>query len=180
MTSLLGAYLDSELDARTTLEIQQHLADCPDCARTFAAEAKLEAGIAADLKRGRRTASLWDRIEQQVTEAAEAQPRRPRAARVSPPAPWWREWFWPSPQAWAGLAATWVLVAVASFATREPASLAATHPVRPPSPEQLQVLRQQRQLLAELSGPLEQPAGGKPKTPPPQPRSQRAEPHSKA
>jgi len=36
--SLTGPYLDSELDAKTSLGIQQHLAACPACARRFAAE----------------------------------------------------------------------------------------------------------------------------------------------
>ncbi len=38
-----GPYLDSELDAKTTLEIEQHLAACPACARLFAEEQKLNA-----------------------------------------------------------------------------------------------------------------------------------------
>ena len=44
--SLHGPYLDSELEARSTLEIEQHLKSCPDCARLFAEEA--EAGGAAE------------------------------------------------------------------------------------------------------------------------------------
>ena len=39
-----------------------------------------------------------------------------RAARAvhgqsEPTVPWWREWLWPCPQAWAGLAALWLLLA---------------------------------------------------------------------
>src|SRR4051794_39536286 len=50
------------------------------------------------------------------------------------PARWtWRDWFWPSPQAWAGLAALWIVFAVLSMSDR-PAS-GATTSLRAPSPE---------------------------------------------
>ena len=55
---LQGPYLDSELDAKTTLEIEQHLAGCPACARLFAEEQKLEARMKAGLNRGPRTAAF--------------------------------------------------------------------------------------------------------------------------
>ena len=37
--NLLGPYLDSELDAKASLEVAQHLESCEDCARVFDAEA---------------------------------------------------------------------------------------------------------------------------------------------
>jgi len=178
LQSLHGAYLDSELDARTTLEIQQHLAVCPDCARAFAAEAKLEARVTTGLKRGERTPSVWDKIEQQVMTSAETESRRRWAPQVARRMPWWRESLWPSPQAWAGLAATWVVLAGVSFAMREPASVAATHQVRPPSPELRLVLQQQKQMLAELGGMPERFVREQPEAPAPKPRSQRREPFS--
>ena len=64
--SLHGPYLDSELDARTSLEIEQHLKSCPDCARLFAEEQKLEARLKAGLTRGSRTPALWEQIERAV------------------------------------------------------------------------------------------------------------------
>ena len=30
----------------------------------------------------------------------------------------WRDWFWPAPQAWAALAALWIILAVLSFGGR--------------------------------------------------------------
>jgi len=40
--------------------------------------------------------------------------RASATSRVSHPAlqatPWWREWLWPAPQAWAGLAAVWLVI----------------------------------------------------------------------
>jgi hypothetical protein len=62
----LGPYLDSELDAKTSLEIQQHLDSCLDCARVFAAEEKLDARIFRGLRQGQRTAELWDSIESRI------------------------------------------------------------------------------------------------------------------
>ncbi len=47
-----------------------------------------------------------------------------RAARAQPAAPpWWREWLWPSPRAWAGLAAAWGLILLLTVtAPNEPAA----------------------------------------------------------
>lgn len=178
LQSLHGAYLDSELDARTTLEIQEHLAACPECARAFAAEARFEARVTTGLKRGERTAALWNQIEQRVITAAEAESRRRWVPQFSRRMPWWRESLWPSPQAWAGLAATWIVLAGVSFAVREPASVAATHQVRPPSPELRLVLQQQKQMLAELGGMPERFVREQPEGPAPKTRSQRREPLS--
>ena len=50
--TLHGPYLDSELDARTSLEIELHLKACPHCARLFAEEERLEARIKAGLNQG--------------------------------------------------------------------------------------------------------------------------------
>ena len=40
--------------------------------------------------------------------------------KIVAPARWmWRDWFWPSPQAWGALAALWLIFAVLSFSTAE-------------------------------------------------------------
>jgi hypothetical protein len=42
-----------------------------------------------------------------------------RACAASAPAAWtWRDWFWPSPQAWAALAALWVICAAVQLGDR--------------------------------------------------------------
>jgi len=185
---LQGAYLDSELGAKTSLEIQQHLATCPDCARAFAAEAKLDARIAGGLKRGQRTSAFWEQIEQRIAASAapvsspadrsgvSVERRNPfdfgfpewRRSAESPPrrlertpaesGHWWHEWLWPCPQAWAGLGAAWMVALAASLAAREPAPVTETHQTVSPSPQLRQMLRQQRQMLAELNG-LTEPLG---------------------
>lgn len=49
---------------------------------------------------------------------------------VAPPAWTWRDWFWPAPQAWAALAALWLIFAAISFGNRQDQSIlsAATAP----------------------------------------------------
>lgn len=80
--------------------------------------------------------------------------------------------FWPCPQAWAGLAAAWLVILGASFAAREAAPMSLSRQMTTPSPQVRELLKQQGQLLAELVGPLEKPEADRPKPLSPQPRSQ--------
>jgi len=52
--ALQGLYLDSELDPIGTLKIEQHLKSCPDCARLFAEEQRLDRSLRTALSRGQR------------------------------------------------------------------------------------------------------------------------------
>lgn len=63
--NLFGPYLDSELDARTSLEIEQHLESCADCACVFKAERELDAHIFSVLRRGEKTEVVWKKLEWQ-------------------------------------------------------------------------------------------------------------------
>ena len=83
--SMQGAYLDSELDAKTTLEIAEHLRGCRECVRVFAEEQRAEARLKASLNRGPRTAALWERIERSVVAesvAGEGASHRTRGGRA--------------------------------------------------------------------------------------------------
>jgi anti-sigma factor RsiW len=178
--TLHDAYLDSELDAKTTLEIQQHVATCAECARLFMTEAKLDARLMAGLRQGHRTTALWEQIEQQVIAAAKsgARPRpsplAPRpAGRLSTLNSQLSTLLWPHPQAWAGLAAVWLVIVAVSFATREPATTLQVHSVTPIPPDTLRLLKQQEQLLADLSGWREPRNADRPKTTTPRPRTER-------
>src|SRR5213083_2284582 len=85
------------------------------------------------------------------------------------PTSWWRELLWPCPQAWAGLAAAWVLILALNAATREPVQVV-TAQSTPPAREVLMALKERRRLLAELAGP---PAQVEPQNPlAPKPRSE--------
>ena len=47
------AYLDSDLDASATIEVNQHLENCGDCQKRFAAEQRLEAAVVDRLRTAR-------------------------------------------------------------------------------------------------------------------------------
>ena len=81
--------------------------------------------------------------------------------------------LWPSPQAWAGLAAIWVVILAVDFSVREPSPVLARKS-SPPSPEVIVQLRQQQRLLAELIGARET-HDAEPQQFFPRPRSDRAE-----
>ena len=176
---LHGPYLDSELDAKTTLEIQQHVATCAWCARVFAAEAKLEARIIAGLKQGHRTAALWEQVEQRVVAAAKSASRPRTAILDSRPSflsalnAQLATLLWPSPRAWARLAAVWLVMLAVNFSTRDRASALAARSLGPPSPVTVRVLKQQEQLLAELVERDETRGADRPKAVPPRPRTER-------
>jgi len=170
---LYDAYLDSELDAKTSLEIREHLAACAECARFLAAEAKLDAHLTTGLRQGQRTSALWEKIEREVVAMDKSEP----PLRSSPRAPRAPEWLaallWPHPKAWAGLAAAWVFILAANFATRETSPTLAAHRAVPLSPDTLRLLKQQEQLLAELSGRFEPREADRPKTTMPRPHTER-------
>ncbi len=181
LRSLAEPYLDSELDVKTSLEIQQHLAACPPCAQWLEAERKAASRLDRELRRGGATPALWERAEQLVRDAA-ATPRpsaRPTggATPASLGEPWWRDWLWPSPRFYVGVAAVWAVMLTFQFLTLG-GSDGTTRTVASPSPEVMRVLADQRRELAQLLGhesPLPAPTG---KPEPPQPQSGRPQPTS--
>ncbi|MBU6410605.1 MAG: hypothetical protein KGR98_09475 [Verrucomicrobia bacterium] len=62
--------------------------------------------------------------------------------------------FWPCPQAWAGLAAVWMLILTVDFSVRDKTPALAENSA-PPSPVEILQLERQQRLLAELMGPRE-------------------------
>jgi len=71
--NLVLAYLDSELDAKTSQEIQLHLQSCNECAELFAREEKFNERLFGVLRVGQTTPALWEQIESRV------RPQRPSA-----------------------------------------------------------------------------------------------------
>lgn len=163
--TLQAPYLDSELDARTTVELQQHLKSCPECARLFDEQEKLDARVMLGLSQGQTTAALWEQIERAVAAAASSAARpqaAPRLAQcgacrgflsvmVNQLQAGWRR----SPGAWAGLAAAWLVVLVLNFAAREPEPRVVAGKQLPPAAEVRLAVKQKRLLLAELAFPSE-------------------------
>ena len=87
---------------------------------------------------------------------------------------WWREWLWPNPQAWAGLAAAW-LVILGLNATTAPRFVEIAKQSPKPSPEVETTLAAQRRELARLLDNFAEPTPA-PKTRPPGPRSENVSP----
>src|SRR5258708_8838708 len=107
----------------------------------------------------------------EILEAANAAARARTPAFSPPGEPWWREWLWPSPRAWGGLAAAWVLILslnTAKLAT--PPGVASVSP--PPSREMIMALSAQRRELAELLDDAQEKSPAT-KPAPPRPRSHR-------
>ena len=60
------AYLDSELDAKTSQEIQLHLQSCAECAELFAHEEKFNERLSGGLRAGQFTPALWEKMESRL------------------------------------------------------------------------------------------------------------------
>ena len=93
---------------------------------------------------------------------------------TSAPTTWWREWFWPSPQAWAGLAAVWLAIVGLNATTTSRSVEIAKQPPQPSS-EVETTLAAQRRELARLLDNFSEPTPA-PKAGPPGPRSESASP----
>jgi len=193
---LHGPYLDSELDARTSLEFERHLKGCPGCARVFAEEQKLEARIMGGLKPGPRTAALWAQIESSVaatgllhpdllTGGEELTQRRKEPQRVAENSSSLRSsafrtvWLrlrlgWQRPRwAWAGLAAVWGVILALNFTAREPDAPFVAGQELPSASEMRFALKQKQLWMADLALTSEPAPAAKPKPAPPSPRSDR-------
>jgi len=73
---------------------------------------------------------------------------------VDLPEPWWRNLLWPSPRAWAGLAAAWVAIFILNFGAGETPQQSALKEARAlaSSPDWSIAMAEQRLLKAELMG----------------------------
>jgi hypothetical protein len=80
--------------------------------------------------------------------------------------------LWPHPQAWAGLAAVWVLILVMNFSMRGQRPVMAEK-ASPPSPEVVAELKKQQLFFAELIGSPPPQDADRRKSPATEPRSER-------
>ncbi|MCD6049861.1 MAG: hypothetical protein K0Q55_1264 [Verrucomicrobia bacterium] len=76
---------------------------------------------------------------------AQAEPVKPLV-----PVSWWRELLWPCPQAWAGLAAVWVVIFGLNWANNRPAEGQTLMARRELTPEERMAFIEQQRLLASL------------------------------
>lgn len=66
---LFPLYYDSEGDAEVQLQIGDHLGMCPDCARWFFEQGRLEDTLVRKLREGQPTKPMWDRIGSQCVSS---------------------------------------------------------------------------------------------------------------
>jgi len=181
--ALEGACLDSELDTRTTLEIEQHLRSCPGCARLFAEEHKLAARLKAALNLGSRTPALWEHIERSVVAAAPCNLRSRLPNRVSHGSKG-QTLFYAlrgqleaalrrAPAAWAGLALAWGVILVLDLTAREPNARLVTAQGVPSASEMRFAWKQKQLLMADLAFAPESVPAEKAEPAPPSPQSSR-------
>lgn len=62
----LSPYMDSELDAKTCIEITNHLDICQDCQRRFAQEQEVERLLVKKLKEERMPEHIWKSVQTSV------------------------------------------------------------------------------------------------------------------
>jgi anti-sigma factor RsiW len=86
--NLLQAYGDRELDVMTSIEVEKHLQDCPQCKQLLDNQSVLGNAIAAHAPYYKAPASLRDSIITSVRQAAQAE--QPRIASPQPG----RRWQW--------------------------------------------------------------------------------------
>lgn len=96
-----------------------------------------------------------------ILASAAAAPHHPGPEVAEPPSlrDWLREWLWPAPAAWAGLAAVWAGILVLNLAAPSGRELRATAVSPAPAPAAfLSFLEQRRQLEATIDVPAPSPA----------------------
>lgn len=105
--ALLMAWLDSELDATTTVSVGEHLASCDTCAERFEREGRLEHALAAELRRDAMPDDVWRRLlgalDQRGADAGPTPTARPSTANT---------WRW--------VAAAAALIAAVVLALQQP------------------------------------------------------------
>jgi hypothetical protein len=118
-----------------------------------------KASVAADVRRLKSNSTSREGDQSLLTSAATI---------------WWREWLWPAPQAWAGLAAAWIAIAILNVTAGPRAGDVAGQSPKP-SPEAETMLAAQRRELARLLDNFTEPTPV-PKAGPPGPRSESISP----
>ena len=69
-------FYDSEGDAELHQRINEHLSMCPDCARWFFEQGRLEDALVRKLREGQPTKPMWDRIRKQCVSSEPVAARR--------------------------------------------------------------------------------------------------------
>ena len=174
--------MDSELDARTSLEIEQHLKGCRACNRIFVEAQRFEDWLKSGLNRRQPLSFCWEKTEQAVrltcaptreNETPKARPPERKSittffrARVS--ATWNR-----SPLTWTALAAIWIVILCLNTAAKQSSPPVLAQQRAPSTSELRFALKQKARLMAELTFfASDQLQPNETKASPPRPRSER-------
>src|SRR6266404_500860 len=119
----------------------------------------------------------------EILSAAQGASVQPESLRGAHQVPRWRSilstlnsqlstLLWPSPAAWAGLAAIWLVILVVNSSTTSKSKDFAREIPRA-VPEVIETWKEQERLLTELIGPPDIPVADRPKPVAPRPRSER-------
>src|SRR3989338_2597888 len=71
---LIGAYLDSELDVKSNVEVEEHLSHCPECQKVYKSQHQFERNIKEYLKTDPSIEKSWQRALNSLEH--EISPRR--------------------------------------------------------------------------------------------------------
>lgn len=96
-------YLDSELDARDSREVELHIHACDGCRRIYAVEEQFGLKLSTALKKTDRSLGLWEKIEAAVSNNPVEVPAASASDKVR------RSWF--SLHHWQAVVAALVLLA---------------------------------------------------------------------
>jgi len=77
--NLIDGYADGELDLRTSLAVEQHLKECPLCAREHEGRVVLRAALKDKLPYYEASATLRERVRSSTGAAIRAEPDRDHA-----------------------------------------------------------------------------------------------------
>ncbi len=77
--NLVVPYLDSELDAKASQEIQLHLQSCAECAEVFAREERFNERLFRVLRAGQATPALWEKGELSLDSRCSSRHAAPEA-----------------------------------------------------------------------------------------------------
>jgi anti-sigma factor RsiW len=179
---LQGVYMDSELDARTSLEIEQHLKGCQECWRIFMQAQQFEHWLKAGLNRSQPSSFCWEKTAEAVR--AVLAPLGPNGApqvsffrgkpAISSLAARLRAAWKQSPWTWTALAAAWMAILCLNTAAKESSTPVLARQRAPSTSELRFALKQRERLMADLTFFVtDQSVPNKTKASSPGPRSER-------
>ena len=100
------AFADGELDLATASEMEHHVHDCPDCAKSCEDMAAFRTMLRSADPAFKAPAGLWDRVRPEI----ESRPERTKSGRPQPTRPWL---YWAFPTALAAVV-VWIAIVFVS------------------------------------------------------------------